>query len=193
MKGYETSQLSHIFSLKRACERGAGNDQCPTTVSDLETDSGHFSLPSPHIGPYGRNVGPHDGAPQAQRGAQLVPFPKQPSIWHCGGSQIPGLLKITRALHLKRAWQVDSTLYPQQSCARPVRSTVSDRNGDHGGCWPQCHLRGGDRPGLRLRQVAWSHTPPPLAGNWDVRSHDQSWPWWGANPSPSPGRVGRGL
>ena len=51
-----------------------------------------------------------------------------------GGSQIPGLLKITRAFYLKRAWQVDSALYPQQSWPRPIRSTVSDGNGDHGGC-----------------------------------------------------------
>ena len=173
-EGYKTSQLSHIFSLIGACERGAGNDQCPTTVSDLETDSGHFSLPSPHIGPYGRNVRtPRRSSPGPKR-SPAGPVPK--AALHLAFWGLPGLLKITRPLHLKRAWQVDSTLYPQQSCARPVRSTVSDGNGDHGGCWPQCHLRGGDRPGLGLRQVAWGHTPPPVAHSWDVRSHDQSWP-----------------
>lgn len=35
---------------------------------------------------------------------------------------------------MKRAWQVESALYPQQSCARPIGSTVSDGNGDHRGC-----------------------------------------------------------
>ena len=75
-EGYKTSQLSHIFSLIGACERGAGNDQCPTTVSDLETDSGHFSLPSPHIGPYGRNVRtPRRSSPGPKR-SPAGPVPK---------------------------------------------------------------------------------------------------------------------